>query len=228
MKITSLLAIASAFTVLACAQSQAQVITLGSQTIVSSGGVAPGSEYLFIAGPSSLTNFSVDTSLLTIYPGSQNPTLFSVLTPPGGNPATDSFLTGFGYVTTSNAVTNQTILTFTTTAASFSLYVLDSNVNDNGSNNASFTLNANGSSATYITPEFPGTTTNQFTEFVVSGFAPGTVFSLGASSTTNTNLNLGGVTFGNVVPVPEPSTWALMAGGFSLLFFGRRLRRQSV
>lgn len=222
MKITPIFSIAFAVMASVATESNAQVISQGTQTIVSEGGVAPGSEYLFIAGPSNLTNFSVDTSLLTIYPGSQNPSLFSMLTPPGKNPVTDSFLTGFGYFTLTGSVSNQTLVTFTANAVSFSLFVLDSNVIDSGSVNSSFILTSGTGSATYATPQHPGTAVNQFTEFVVTGVTPGSVFTLGGSASTNTNLYIGGLTFGNVVPVPEPSTWALVAGSLLMVcVFGR-------
>jgi hypothetical protein len=70
-------------------------------------------------------------------------------------------------------------------------------------------------------------TTNNFYYTEVSGASSGDYLVITGSSSYN-SATIGGITFDSVAAVPEPTTFALMLGGLSILFLMARTRYRQV
>jgi len=251
MKFSPLLVLMGAMLSISVPASAQFISFVGSTT----GNTMPGSptDYVFVGkvapfttgyvpqstgnppGPHNLTDFSV--SLGTDYVGtySASASYASIQTPGTTSGAVQTavvFNSGTG-------VDKPNLLTFTLgnsstfDYSSFAVYVMYGNAGASTDATIDLTLRSPGGTSTLV-PEFSqavvdtgaanGKTSAQFAEFLITGAAPGDQLLVGARSLAGTNPLIGGVSF---AAVPEPATWAMMAGGFGLLFCVRRFRRAS-
>lgn len=206
----------------------------------------PGSatDYIFFPSNSSnLQDFSV-TSVTT----SDQPTqayggngFYSTIQTPAGN----SSLTGIYYQHSDYAYPNNAtadLVTFTLgnsgtfNYANFNVFVLYSNADvgeTDGSNfqtrDLSFSLAAGstalGGYTVNVTDDNVDTTKARYMEFNVQGLSAGDTFTIAAGPLGNDPAYIGGVSFASA---PEPSTYALLAGGVLLLGGMLRIVRRAV
>lgn len=183
-------------------------------------------------GPQNLTDFTL--SLGSNYVGTYSAanSYASILTPG----------TTTGAVQTAVAFNNATgvdepnMLTFTLgnsstfDYSSFVIYVMYGNAGASTNSAIDLTLKGPGGTTTLVpkvsqlvtdTGSTNGQGHAQFAEFLVTGAVSGDQLLVGAQSLSGANPLIGGVSF---EAVPEPSTWAMMAGALALLAGVRRLR----
>jgi len=190
----------------------------------------PGSpsDFIFFGGPDTLTNFTVDTL------GNPEFAPYSSLINPAGNSQ------GTGIVFSHN-LANTNLATFTLGSnptfnyADFNIYVLyDNTTGDSNSIDGSISIgagtDATGVSATTVSVTDPvdkPTDAGRIVTFNIQGLAAGDQFTIAALGLPSGNVTdyIGAVSFESA---PEPSTYAMIAGGLILLVGALRLKRAGV
>ena len=203
------------------------VITAGGQTLVASGGMAPGSPTNYDFGdfgnagqPTVLTDFTVSTAGTLQFQGTT--TYTSVIAPDGTGP----FITGIAYDGVLGPAHTGLIATFSPTSnGNFSVWVLDGNTDGISVGNVSVGLGVDGGAAVTTSTIYNGS--NEFTRYNVTGALTTSVFQVYATTDFN-YASLGGLTFTNLTAVPEPSSIAMLGLGIAALLVSPRCRRKPV
>jgi hypothetical protein len=196
------------------------VITVGSPVQVPNYGTAPGSptnyDFKDFGGgnqPTLLTDYTVSTAGDSQFPGNS---LYTILYAPDGS---GPFYAGIAYDPYNPGGTSL-IATFSISAdGSFTVYVLDGNTDNILVGNTSVGLGVNGGAAVTVTTFLYGG--NDFTAFNVVGAKTTDLFQVYATGAPGDGPSIGGLTFSNISPVPEPSTLTFgllgLTGGVALI-----------